>query len=251
MGLFSNIFKKKQPLLSLAELSVLKNDIHSHLIPGIDDGAQTMNDSLEMLKVFQDSGYKKVITTPHIMSDYYRNTPEIINAGLSDLKREIKSNGIDIEIEAAAEYNVEPDFEEIIKNDNVLTFGGKNKYVLIELSFFSEPNRLNETIWALNNKGYAPVLAHVERYTYWHKDLDKITEMINRGVKLQLNIGSLTGAYGPEINKVADWLVDEKIVDLVGTDCHHLKHLDMLHHARRLPKFHELIAQEQLINSTL
>lgn len=251
MGLFSNIFKKKQPLLSLAELSVLKNDIHSHLIPGIDDGAQTMNDSLEMLKVFQDSGYKKVITTPHIMSDYYRNTPEIINAGLSDLKREIKLNGIDIEIEAAAEYNVEPDFEEIIKNDNVLTFGGKNKYVLIELSFFSEPNRLNETIWALNNKGYAPVLAHVERYTYWHKDLDKITEMINRGVKLQLNIGSLTGAYGPEINKVADWLVDEKIVDLVGTDCHHLKHLDMLQHARRLPKFHELIAQEQLINSTL
>ena len=75
--------------------------------------------------------------------------------------------------------------------------------------------------------------------------------MINRGVKLQLNVGSLTGAYGPEINKVADWLVDEKIVDLVGTDCHHLKHLDMLRHARRLPKFHELITQEQLINSTL
>jgi tyrosine-protein phosphatase YwqE len=221
------------------------------VIPGIDDGAQTMSDSLEMLKIFQDNGYKKVITTPHIMSDYYRNTPEIINAGLSDLKREIKSNGIDIEIEAAAEYNVEPDFEEIIKNDNVLTFGGKNKYVLIELSFFSEPNRLNETIWALNNKGYSPVLAHVERYTYWHKDLDKITEMINRGVKLQLNVGSLTGAYGPEINKVADWLVDEKIVDLVGTDCHHLKHLDMLQHARRLPKFHELITQDQLINSTL
>jgi protein-tyrosine phosphatase len=251
LGLFSNIFKKKQPLLPLADLSVLKNDIHSHLIPGIDDGAQTMSDSLEMLKIFQDSGYKKVITTPHIMSDYYRNTPQIINTGLSDLKREIKSNGIDIEIEAAAEYNVEPDFEEIIKNNNVLTFGGKNKYVLIELSFFSEPNRLNETIWALNNKGYSPVLAHVERYTYWHKDLDKITEMINRGVKLQLNIGSLTGAYGPEINKVADWLVDEKIIDLVGTDCHHLKHLDMLQHARRLPKFHELIVQEQLINSTL
>ena len=251
MGLFSNIFKKKQPLLPLADLSVLKNDIHSHLIPGIDDGAQTMSDSLEMLKIFQDSGYKKVITTPHIMSDYYRNTPQIINTRLSDLKREIKSNGIDIEIEAAAEYNVEPDFEEIIKNDNVLTFGGKNKYVLIELSFFSEPNRLNETIWALNNKGYSPVLAHVERYTYWHKDLDKITEMINRGVKLQLNVGSLTGAYGTEINKVADWLVDEKIIDLVGTDCHHLKHLDMLQHARRLPKFHELIVQEQLINSTL
>ena len=135
MGLFSNIFKKKQPLLPLADLSSLKNDIHSHLIPGIDDGAQTMSDSLEMLKVFKESGYKKVITTPHIMSDYYRNTPEIINAGLADLKKQLKSNGIDIEIEAAAEYNVEPDFEEIIKNDNVLTFGGSNKYVLIELSF--------------------------------------------------------------------------------------------------------------------
>jgi protein-tyrosine phosphatase len=251
LGLFSNIFNKKEPLLPLADLAILKNDIHSHLIPGIDDGAQTMNDSLEMLKVFQKSGYKKVITTPHIMSDYYRNTPKIINNGLAKIKQEIIANGIDIEIEAAAEYNVEPDFEEIIENDDVLTFGGENKYVLIELSFFSEPKRLNETIWALNNKGYSPVLAHVERYTYWHKDLDKITEMINRGVKLQLNIGSLTGAYGPEINKVADWLVDEKIIDLVGTDCHHLKHLDMLQHARKLPYFHKLIAQEQILNSSL
>ena len=251
MGLFSNIFKKKQPLLPLADLASLKNDIHSHLIPGIDDGAQTMSDSLEMLKVFKESGYKKVITTPHIMSDYYRNTPEIINAGLADLKKQLKSNGIDIEIEAAAEYNVEPDFEEIIKNDNVLTFGGSDKYVLIELSFFSEPKRLNETIWALNNKGYSPVLAHVERYEYWHNDLDKITEMMNRGVKLQLNIGSLTGAYGPGIKKVANWLVDEKIVDLVGSDCHHLKHLDLLQLARKLPKFHKLITQEQLLNSSL
>ncbi len=251
LGLFSNIFKKQQPLLPLADLSVLKNDIHSHLIPGIDDGAQTMNESLVMLKIFQESGYKKVITTPHIMSDYYRNTPEIINNGLAKLQQELNNNKIDIKVEAAAEYNVEPDFEEIIENDNVLTFGGDNKYVLIELSFFNEPNRLNETIWALNNKGYSPVLAHVERYSYWHNDLDKITEMINRGVKLQLNIGSLTGAYGPEIKKVAEWLVNEKIIDFIGTDCHHLKHLDMLQVARKLPKFHELIAQDQLLNSSL
>ena len=251
MGFLSKIFKKQEPLLHQADLSVLKSDVHSHLIPGIDDGAQTLNDSIELLKIFKESGYKKVITTPHVMSDYYRNTPEIINDGLYKLKKEIKSQGIDIELEAAAEYNVEPDFEEIIKNDNVLTFGGKNRYVLIELSFFKEPERLNETIWSLNNKEYSPVLAHVERYEYWHKDLDKFTEMVNRGVKLQLNIGSLTGAYGPEIKKVANWLVDEKIIDLVGTDCHHLKHLDMLQLARKLPKFHQLISQPQIINSSL
>ena len=134
MGFISNIFKKKE-ILSPYDLSALKVDVHSHFIPGIDDGAPTVEDSVHLITSMSNLGYKKVITTPHIMSDYYKNTPEIISSGLDKVREALYKAGIEIEVEAAAEYNLEPEFEEIIKSNNVLSFGGDEKYVLFELSF--------------------------------------------------------------------------------------------------------------------
>ena len=250
MGLFNRIFSKKELTIEPINLSFLRNDIHSHLIPGIDDGSPDMETTIILLKKFIDLGYKKVITTPHIMSDYYKNTPEIILSGLDKVNEEIIKNNLDIEIEAAAEYNLEPEFEDLIEKDKLLTFGTEN-YLLFELSFFDEPPRLNEIIWKMREKGLSPVLAHVERYGYWHKDYDKIEEMINRGVKLQVNIGSIIGAYGPEVKKVAEKLIEDKVINFVGSDCHHEQHLEMINHASRLPIFHSLIQQEQILNKSL
>tara|TARA_B110001452_G_scaffold12894_1_gene10642 strand:- start:1604 stop:2158 length:555 start_codon:yes stop_codon:yes gene_type:complete len=184
------------------------------------------------------------------MSDYYKNTPEIILSGLDKVNEEIIKNNLHIEIEAAAEYNLEPEFEDLIEKDKLLTFGTEN-YLLFELSFFDQPPRLNEIIWKMREKGLSPVLAHVERYGYWHKDYDKIEEMINRGVKLQVNIGSIIGAYGPEVKKVAEKLIEDKVINFVGSDCHHEQHLEMINHASRLPIFHSLIQQEQILNKSL
>ena len=250
MGLFNRIFSKKELTIEPINLSFLRNDIHSHLIPGIDDGSPDMETTIILLKKFIDLGYKKVITTPHIMSDYYKNTPEIILSGLDKVNEEIIKNNLDIEIEAAAEYNLEPEFEDLLEKNNLLTFGTEN-YLLFELSFFDEPTRLNEIIWKMREKGLSPVLAHVERYGYWHKDYDKIEEMINRGVKLQVNIGSIIGAYGPEVKKVAEKLIEDKVINFVGSDCHHEQHLEMINHASRLPIFHSLIQQEQILNKSL
>ena len=250
MGLFNRIFSKKELTIEPINLSFLRNDIHSHLIPGIDDGSPDMETTIILLKKFIDLGYKKVITTPHIMSDYYKNTPEIILSGLDKVNEEIIKNNLDIEIEAAAEYNLEPEFEYLLEKNNLLTFGTEN-YLLFELSFFDEPPRLNEIIWKMREKGLSPVLAHVERYGYWHKDYDKIEEMINRGVKIQVNIGSIIGAYGPEIKKVAEKLIEDKVINFVGSDCHHEQHLEMINHASRLPIFHSLIQQEQILNKSL
>ena len=250
MGLFNRIFSKKELTIEPINLSFLRNDIHSHLIPGIDDGSPDMETTIILLKKFIDLGYKKVITTPHIMSDYYKNTPEIILSGLDKVNEEIIKNNLHIEIEAAAEYNLEPEFEDLLEKNNLLTFGTEN-YLLFELSFFDEPPRLNEIIWKMREKGLSPVLAHVERYGYWHKDYDKIEEMINRGVKIQVNIGSIIGAYGPEIKKVAEKLIEDKVINFVGSDCHHEQHLEMINHASRLPIFHSLIQQEQILNKSL
>jgi tyrosine-protein phosphatase YwqE len=250
LGFLNNIFKKKE-ILSPFDLSALKVDVHSHFIPGIDDGAPTVEDSVNLITAMSNFGYKKVITTPHIMSDYYKNTPSIILSGLEKVKEALEKAGIDIEVEAAAEYNLEPEFEEIIKAKNVLSFGGDEKYVLFELSFFNEPSRLKEIIWDLSNDGFQPVLAHVERYAYWHKNWDKIEDMVNRNVKLQLNIGSITGAYGPEVRNMAIKLIDAGLIDFIGSDCHNPRHLDMLNYALTDPYFHKLCKQPQLLNHTL
>ena len=250
MGFLKNIFKKEE-ILHPYDLSSLGVDVHSHLIPGIDDGASSMEESIELITKFKEFGYKKLITTPHVISDYYRNSPEIILQGLEDVRKELARQKIDILIEAAAEYNLENEFEELVENDNILSFGGAKKYVLFELSFYNEPSRLKDVIWNLRTKGYQPILAHVERYAYWHKDWDKIEDMVNRDVKLQLNIGSLTGAYGPEVKNSAIKLIDEGLIDLVGSDCHNLRHIDMINHAITSPHFHKLCNQDNLINREL
>jgi tyrosine-protein phosphatase YwqE len=250
MGFFNRIFSKKEEIIDPIDISFLRNDIHSHLIPGIDDGSPEMETTIVLLKKFIDLGYKKVITTPHVMSDYYKNNPEIILSGLNNVRKEIKKQNLNIEIEAAAEYNLEPEFEKLLDDGKLLSFGAE-KFLLFELSFFDEPLRLNETIWKMIEKGFRPVLAHVERYGYWHNNYDKIEEMINRGVKLQLNIGSVTGAYGPEVKKFAERLIKDEIIEFVGSDCHHLHHLEMINHAIRLPIFHSLVKQSQILNKSL
>src|SRR5688500_18506007 len=132
MGLFKKIFGS-QAKLTEVDLATVKTDMHSHLIPGIDDGSKSMEDTLNMLRKFNELGYQKVITTPHVMSDFYKNTPEIILGGLAHVRSAIKAENLPIEIEAAAEYYLDFKFDELIKKKELLTFG--DNYVLFELSF--------------------------------------------------------------------------------------------------------------------
>jgi len=249
MRMFGGLFKKKEPVLEPIDLSILQVDIHSHFIPGIDDGAKTIEDSIELISAMKDFGYRKVITTPHIMSDYYRNTPEIILSGLEKVRAALKENNIDIEVDAAAEYNVDADFPEKIEKKELLTFG--DNYVLFELPFMEEPGVLKDVIWKLQSAGYKPVLAHVERYQFWHHQWDKFEDMVNRGVLLQINIGSLTGSYGPEVKQIAEKLIDNDMISLLGSDCHHMGHLEMIDSARTKAYLHKIVNSPKLINKEL
>ena len=141
MSFFGKLFgvEKKLPPIDIANL--IKVDMHSHLIPGIDDGSKTMEESIELIRAFKEFGYKKIITTPHIMSDYYKNTPEIINDGLAKLRLELGKQKIEMEINAAAEYYLDFDFSDKIHTEKLLTFG-KN-YLLIEVSYLNEPDNID------------------------------------------------------------------------------------------------------------
>lgn len=248
MGFLSKIFGG-QPKLQPFDLSTIKTDMHSHLIPAIDDGSKSMEDSLMMLRKFQELGYQKVVTTPHVMSDFYKNTPEIILGGLERVREAISKEGLTIKIEAAAEYYLDFHFDELIKQRKVLTFG--DNHVLFELSFNDEPPRVKDTIFNLITEGYKPILAHVERYPFYINQWDKIDDYRERGVLLQLNINSLSGHYGPPVKKMAEQLIDRGWIDVIGSDCHHMGHLQMLESMLTNPHLHKVASQENLLNKTL
>lgn len=246
MGLFS-IFRKPE-VLEPIDFGTIAVDMHSHLIPGIDDGSPDMDSTIAMLAKFESMGYRKVITTPHIFSDYYKNTPEIILGGLAKVKATAKQLGLSIVVEAAAEYYYDEYLLEQIKAKNILTFG--DNYVLVEFAFMNEPTGADHLFFELQAAGYKPILAHFERYTYWHGSVDKAQQFREKGVKIQLNINSLTGHYGPEVKKQGELLVDQNLVDFAGSDCHRIDHLMKMEKYAQLPYFHKLL-KNNLLNSSL
>jgi tyrosine-protein phosphatase YwqE len=201
-------------------------DIHSHFIPGIDDGSENMEQSISMLKRMSCLGYKKVITTPHVMHDTYRNTPDIIRKGLNDVREAVAIEGTNIEVEAAAEYYLDEFFMEELTRGNmdILSFG--DKYVLVETSFINEPIFLDHAVFELQSAGFKPVLAHPERYLYFHEKKEDLAGLTERGLLLQVNLNSLNGYYAKPAGKMAEWLVENKLVSFLGSDCHHERHLD-------------------------
>ncbi len=202
-------------------------DIHSHLLPGIDDGAKDLDNSIDLIQKMSSYGVKNFITTPHVLGDLYPNTPEIIKSKLKEVQSElIKRNINDISIKAAAEYMMDEEFSTILEKGEILTL--KDNLVLVEMSYFSPPNNLFDILFQLGLKGYKPVLAHPERYNSYHNNFRIYQKLKNAGCLFQLNLLSLTENYGKEVKKTTERLLKENMYDFVGTDTHHFNHLDSL-----------------------
>lgn len=240
MGLLDRRREKKRIAnLPLFDLSQFGADMHSHLIPGIDDGSQSMDQSIAMLAKFESLGYTKIITTPHIMGDFYKNTPEIILGGLDKVREAASSVGLNIEIDAAAEYYFDESLmSRLLSKEPLLTFGDKK--VLFEYSMLSKPDQIDQLIFEFLTQGYTPVLAHFERYAYFYGSIDQAKEWRENGVEIQMNLNSLTGHYGPEVRKQAELMVDQKVLDYAVSDCHRIEHLMLLERNLNKPYFHKL-----------
>jgi tyrosine-protein phosphatase YwqE len=232
----------------LPDFSSLTADMHSHLIPGIDDGAQTLEDSLNLIRSLRELGYRKLITTPHIMSDHFRNNPEIIRSGLQTLKEAAAAEFPDITIEAAAEYYIDDVFVKKLEEEELLTFS--DKYLLFEVSFINFPENLKEIIFNMQIKGYKPVLAHPERYPFWARKFSEYEMFRDAGVLLQINANSIAGYYGIEAKKTAEKLIDLKMVDLIGTDLHKSEHINGLNAVRKERYFRKALELD-LVNRKL
>ncbi|SOD20552.1 tyrosine-protein phosphatase [Pedobacter xixiisoli] len=242
------LFKKrgKEPNI---DFSSVVTDMHSHIIPSIDDGAPNLEASLVMAKKYVDLGFKKVIATPHVMADFYRNTPDTINKGLDVLKEGLLKNEINLEVEAAAEYYFDETFINKLNRKEVLGFG--NNYLLFELSYINQPPNLLDVLFKIQDAGFYPVLAHPERYPYYHGSIENYQQIIEYGCFLQLNTISLTGYYGKGVKNAAESLVDHHCISFLGSDMHHLRHAKALKESLNLSRVEKLIQQGHLNNVLL
>ncbi len=245
-----DVFKRKPEEVIPLNLGWLRTDMHSHLIPDIDDGSKSMEESIDLVRRMVGYGLKKIITTPHIMSEYYRNTPEIIQMGLEDLRRAVKLEGIEVELDAAAEYYMDEIFLDKVKDGvQFLTFG--DNYILVETGFINKPQMLLDTIFHLEMAGYNPILAHPERYQYLIMDKKLQEDLFERKLLLQVNLLSLTGFYSKQVKDFGEMLVEKGVVALLGTDCHNARYLDMLETLPKNQKIFEKIQHLELINTQL
>ncbi|TXK36510.1 capsular biosynthesis protein [Pontibacter qinzhouensis] len=224
-----------------ASLACLEVDMHSHILPGLDDGAESLEQSLELVRAMQALGYRKLIMTPHIMSDFYKNTPAGIRKKLRVLQDAVAEAKIDMELACAAEHYLDEGFiKKLESKEELLTFG--DNYLLFETSFLNEPLNLNEAVFLMRTQGYRPVLAHPERYTYFSGKYKELVALREKGVLFQINMNSLVGYYSGAARATAEKLVDDGMVDFLGTDAHAIKHITSLQKVMNCKYIHKALA---------
>lgn len=248
---FFNFFGgEKEQLSSLTDFSLMQVDLHSHLIPGIDDGVKTLEESLDLLRQFETLGFKKIITTPHVMSDGFNNASEIILKGRDKVREAMKQNDIHIGFDAAAEYYLDETMYEKIEKKDLLTMG--DNYVLVELSFFSKSGNLTDLVYKMQVAGYNVILAHPERYPYYYqKNFEGYNSLKDHGIYLQMNIMSLSGRYGNHAKMAAEKLIDENMIDFVGTDLHGMKHMEAIKACLKEKYLEKILTYDKLLNKIL
>lgn len=247
MGIFSKLFSSTNPGDNVPEPILV--DMHSHLLPGIDDGVKSIEESVSIIREFVKLGFKKLITTPHIMGDFYRNTPDIILSKLALVKARIAEEGIDIQLEAAAEYYLDESLiNKLQKEEKLLTFG--ENYLLIETSYLNEPSNFAEAIALIKQSGYWPVLAHPERYQYLYRGFEKFEEIYALDISFQLNTNSLIGYYSKPAQMFAEKLIEKNMIHFIGSDCHSMKHIVALQKTMKLKEYNKL-SRLYLFNNAL
>jgi tyrosine-protein phosphatase YwqE len=243
-------FGRKKKENGPVDLSWLHTDMHSHLLPGVDDGSPDVATSLELIRGLQAQGYKKLITTPHILWDLYPNTPETIATASNLLRNAIAEAGLDIEVTAGAEYFIDEHFDSLLRQKSPLLTLSENK-VLVEFSMVTAPMDLQQVLFEMQIQGYQPVIAHPERYVYLSNRKNLFDELKDAGCLFQVNLLSFTGYYGKPVQELAEYLAKKGYYDFAGTDMHHERHLAALQRLGSSAAFAQLQASGVLKNVAL
>ncbi len=217
-----NFFSKKAEIQPL----FFKTDIHCHVLPGIDDGAQTVDEAVALVQAMQRWGIERIIASPHVTFETFENNQETTDAAMAHLQQALDAKNIKIELSHSAENRLDDLFAKNFEEGTLMSM--PNKLLLIENSFMLEPWNLEQTIFDLQMKGFVPILAHPERYSYYHVKKDRYDTLHNAGAEFQINLLSLAGHYGKQEKKIAEWLIDKGYVRYIGTDLHRQAHVEAI-----------------------
>ncbi|PKP04121.1 MAG: capsular biosynthesis protein [Bacteroidetes bacterium HGW-Bacteroidetes-6] len=245
MSFLNNIFGTKPK----TDFSVLQTDVHSHFLPGLDDGCKTFEESIRLLKSMHEAGFRNIVCTPHIQAVHYQNSRETIMPVFEQLQLLVEKEIPGLSLSVAAEYLLDDGFEKHLEN-GLMTFGKEN-YVLTELSYFTPYPRYRNLLQQIQMKGFKPILAHPERYGYWAKHDEPIEELHGAGILLQVNIPSLTDYYGSTIRKRAFGLVEKGLVSLAGSDIHNANYLNSVLGGLQQRSLSKILEQNRFANCEL
>ena len=217
-----HFFKQKPSLCDLIPNNHI--DIHSHLLPGIDDGATSLENSEALIHQMSEMGFKNIITTPHIITNVWNNSESSILKKYSEVSNHLQKKNEITSFKAAAEYMMDDSFLKRIGTEKLLTL--KDNYVLVEMSYLSPPIQLYDIIFEIQLAGYKPILAHPERYLFYHQNFKEYHKLKNAGCLFQLNLIATVDYYGKNVRLITDKLLSNHSYDFVGSDIHHQNHIN-------------------------
>lgn len=197
-------------------------DIHSHILPEVDDGASNMEETIAMLRIAYEQGIRKMVATPHYHLGKYESSIMVIEQSLERVRMEVKRQGIPMELVMGNEVYFHPEAISSVSVGNVSTLGGSN-CILVEFSPGSSHTYIRQALDFTIREGYTPVLAHVERYIELTKDIDYVASLIDMGCYIQMNAGSIAGNAGMKVKSFCKKLLKNELVHFIATDCHGAK----------------------------
>ncbi len=220
--MFGKLFKRNKEQVKL----FYNTDVHSHILPGVDHGSQSVEQSLEMLRAEMDMGINRVILTSHVTAITFENTRETLMDAYQKLLQAVSDEGLDIELHLSAEYRMDEYFDKEYKADHLIPMPGN--HILLENSFQQELLNLDELLFDMQVKGYRTILAHPERYNYYSRRHKRYEQLHNAGARFQVNILSFTGYFGEEARDSALWFAENGMIDYLGSDMHNVKHAHII-----------------------
>lgn len=220
--MLGKLFKRKKEQVRL----FYNTDIHCHILPGVDHGSQSIEQSLDMLNAQLQMGINRVVLTSHVTAVTFENTRESLTDAFLKLKDAVTDAGLEIELALSAEYRMDEYFDKEYAADHLIPMPGK--HILLENSFQQELMNLDDLLFDLQVKGYRTILAHPERYTYYSRRRKRYEELHNKGAKFQVNILSFTGYFGEEARDSALWFAKQGMIDYLGSDMHNVKHAHIM-----------------------
>ena len=232
-----SLFKKKPTLVELIPKGFV--DIHSHILPNIDDGSKSIEETSILLEEMALLGINKCIATPHTMPNVWDNSSDFIQETFLNTKSNLPKNLDQMLHRVSSEYMMDETFIERLQNEKLLAI--KDNIVLVEMSYLNPTVDLKNILFQLQIKGYTPLLAHPERYLYYHNSKQDYFRLKELGCLFQLNLLSTIEYYGKSVTTIADFLLANNLIDFVGSDIHHNHHVNAFYHKIKIKSQNELI----------